>query len=96
MAKAFVTGANGHLGCNLVRDLIEHGYDVVPFVRDGANVAGLEGLGLTLKRGDVLDAPSVKRGMEGCEVVFHAAAPYETWAKDRSESSSPRSAEPRT
>jgi len=82
MAKAFVTGANGHLGCNLVRDLIEHGYDVVPFVREGANITGLDGLGLTLMRGDVLDAPSVRKAMEGCEVVFHTAAPYETWAKD--------------
>jgi dihydroflavonol-4-reductase len=82
MAKALVTGANGHLGCNLVRDLLEHGYDVVPFVREGANVTGLEGLGLTLTRGDVLDAPSVERAMDGCELVFHAAAPYEVWAKD--------------
>jgi dihydroflavonol-4-reductase len=82
MAKALVTGANGHLGCNLVRDLLEHGYEVVPFVRARSNVAGLEGLGLSFARGDVLDAASVERAMEGCDVVFHAAAPYLVWAKD--------------
>jgi dihydroflavonol-4-reductase len=82
MARALVTGANGHLGCNLVRDLLEHGYDVVPFVREGANVTGLDGLGLELARGDVLDSTSVERAVDGCEVVFHAGTPYLVWAKD--------------
>lgn len=80
--RVLVTGANGHIGCNLVRDLVEHGYEVVPFVREGAVVKGIEGLGLELARGDVLDASSVERAVEGCEIVFHAAAPYVLWAKD--------------
>lgn len=82
MTRALVTGANGHQGANLVRDLLDHGYDVAPFVREGAQTAGLEGLGLTFVRGDVLDAASVERAMEGCELVFHLAAPYVTWARD--------------
>jgi dihydroflavonol-4-reductase len=82
MARAFVTGANGHLGCNLVRDLLAHGYEVTAFVREGADLTGLTGLELTLARGDVRDAPSVERAMKGCDLVFHAAAPYVLWAKD--------------
>ena len=28
--RVLVTGANGHIGANLVRDLLAHDYDVVP------------------------------------------------------------------
>jgi len=82
MTKALVTGANGHIGSNLVRDLLEHGYEVVPLVREKSNTAGLEGLDLDYARGDVLDEASIARAIDGCEIVFHAAAPYLTWAKD--------------
>lgn len=85
MAKALVTGANGHLGCNLVRDLVEHGYEVVPMVREGANTVGLDVLGLAYARGDVRDAASVEAAMKGCDIVFHAGSPYTTWAKDPNE-----------
>jgi dihydroflavonol-4-reductase len=83
--KVLVTGANGHIGCNLVRDLLSRRYEVVPFVRPNADVTGLRGLGLTMEHGDVLDGDSVARAMEGCEIVFHAAAPYQLWAKDPEE-----------
>jgi dihydroflavonol-4-reductase len=82
--KALVTGANGHIGSNLVRELLANHYDVVAFVREGADMRGLEGLDVKLARGDVLDEKSVERAAEGCETVFHAAAPYATWAKDPS------------
>lgn len=80
--RALVTGATGHIGANLVRDLLEHQYDVVPYVRASSNVIGLEGLGLSFVRGDLLDAAALERAMEGCELVFHLGAPYVTWAKD--------------
>lgn len=82
MTRALVTGANGHQGANLVRDLLEHGYEVVPMVRAEADTTGLEGLGLSLARGDVRDAAAVERAMEGAELVFHLATPYAVWAKD--------------
>lgn len=31
--RVLVTGANGHIGANLVRDLLNHDYDVVTMVR---------------------------------------------------------------
>jgi len=82
VVRSLVTGANGHLGANLVRDLVEQGHEVVPMVREGAVTTGLEGLGLTLARGDVRDAAAVERAMQGCELVFHLGTPYATWAKD--------------
>lgn len=84
MPRALVTGANGHIGSNLVRELLEHGYVVVAFVREGADLRGLDGLDVTLARGDVLDAKTVEPAAVGCDYVFHTAAPYVTWARDPS------------
>lgn len=84
--KAFVTGANGHLGANLVRDLLAHGYEVVALVRAGADGRGLDDVrsDITVAHGDVRDAEAVGEAMRGAEVVFHTAAPYLLWAKDPS------------
>lgn len=81
MKKSLVTGANGHIGANLVRELLREGYEVVALVREGSDLRGLDGLAITLVRGDVLDASAVRRAAEGCTVVFHLAAPYVLWAK---------------
>lgn len=80
--RAFVTGANGHLGANLVRELLDQGWDVVPFVRVTSHLAGLEGLDVRVRYGDVLDRASLDAAMEGVDVVFHAAAVHRLWAAD--------------
>lgn len=82
MRRALVTGANGHIGSNLVRELVMSGFEVVALVRERADLRGLEGVGVEIARGDVLDAASIERAVEGCELVFHLAAPYSVWAKD--------------
>jgi len=82
MARVLVTGANGHLGCNLVRELLGAGHRVVALVRPGADHSGLGGLDLERISGDVLDPPSIRGAVQGCELVFHAAAPYLVWARD--------------
>lgn len=82
MKRALVTGANGHIGANLVRDLLEHGWEVTAFVRPTSDLRGLEGVATRRVEGDVLDAASVEAGMTGCTHVFHAGAPYQVWARD--------------
>ncbi|MFO0674403.1 MAG: NAD-dependent epimerase/dehydratase family protein [Polyangiaceae bacterium] len=82
MKRALVTGANGHIGSNVVRDLLDHEYEVVAMVRPNADRRGLEGLRVVERKGDVLDAASVRAAVEGCSHVFHLAAPYITWARD--------------
>ena len=82
MNQVLVTGANGHIGSNLVRELKDHGYDVVALVREGADLRGLEGIDVRIERGDILDEAAVGRAMKGCKYVFHLAAPYVVWARD--------------
>ena len=79
MQKAFVTGAAGFIGSNLVDRLLGDGVAVVGWDNfstgqelflEGALRSPL----FTLIRGDNLDAPSLKEAMRGCDIVFHLAA----------------------
>lgn len=83
--RILTTGSNGHLGTNVVRALLKRGYQVVPFVRRGADLRGLDGLGLDYQYGDVLDQRSLITAAQGCDALIHMAAVYRVWAKDPKE-----------
>ena len=70
--RAFVTGASGHVGGNLVRELLGRGYEVDCLVR--SDIRALENLDVNLVKGDLLDSKSLQPLMEDCDVVFHSAA----------------------
>ena len=80
--RALVTGATGFIGGNLARELCRQGYQVRALVRPGANTLTIDDTGVEPVAGDILDADSVRRAMEGCRAVFHCAAAYTFWAKD--------------
>ena len=42
--KVLVTGANGHIGANVVRALIKQGHAVRGFVRQASDTQGIDGL----------------------------------------------------
>ena len=44
--KVLVTGANGLLGVNLIRELVQSGVEVKAFVRPGANLKAIGGCGM--------------------------------------------------
>ncbi|MEZ0311944.1 MAG: NAD-dependent epimerase/dehydratase family protein [Myxococcota bacterium] len=81
--RALVTGANGLLGCNLVRELINSGHEVRAMVRRTSKMQGLEGLACTLVYGDVRDAAEVLEAAKDCEVIFHCAAVFAYWGYSR-------------
>jgi dihydroflavonol-4-reductase len=66
-----VTGAAGHLGANLVPELLGAGYRVRCLVHRSR--AGLGREAVETVPGDVLDPASLRRAFTGCEVVFHLA-----------------------
>lgn len=69
-----VTGAAGHIGNVLVRQLLQRGERVRALVRPGRRPAALADLEVDFAVGDVLDRPSLVRALTGVEIVYHLAA----------------------
>jgi len=84
MKKALVTGAAGFIGSNVVRVLLEEGVEVRAMIRKGEDLRNLKGLPVEQIAGDVLDPPSLDRALKGCDTLFHLAAIYAIWMRDRS------------
>jgi uncharacterized protein YbjT (DUF2867 family) len=66
-----VTGASGFVGRHVVQALLAAGKDVRALVRDPKNGAEL---GCELVEGDMTDAASLRRAVEGVEAVIHLVA----------------------
>ena len=68
-----VTGATGHIGNVLIRQLLQKNKPVRALVMPYENQRAIKGLPVEIFEGDVLDAQSIFRAMEGIEVVYHLA-----------------------
>jgi dihydroflavonol-4-reductase len=80
--RAFVTGGTGFIGANLVRLLLQEGYQVRALVRGSSNLDNLRDLDVEMVTGDLND-PDLWQQMQGCQVLFHVAARYSLWQSDR-------------
>lgn len=77
--RAFVTGGSGFVGRHLISTLREQGHPVRALGRSEAARNEVHLAGAEPCEGDLSDVESLKRGMEGCEVVFHSAAFVKRW-----------------
>jgi dihydroflavonol-4-reductase len=77
--KAFVTGATGFVGSHVAELLQEQGAELRLLVRPGARTDNIDFLRADRVPGDLRDFESLRRGMSGCDVVFHVAADYRLW-----------------
>jgi dihydroflavonol-4-reductase len=82
MSRYLVTGASGFLGRHLVDALRARGDEVIALARHAPSDLGT---GVRVVRGDVLDAASVQRALEGCEGVFHCAGKVSRDPRDAEE-----------
>lgn len=88
--RAFVTGATGFVGANIVKALIERGANVFCLERDAAQPNSLDILELrgdvTVIQGDVADLALIERVLNEYEIdaVFHLAAQAIVGAANRS------------
>jgi len=83
--KVLVTGATGFTGGHLVRHLSRAGHQVRALVRPSAAAPWLEHVGAERANGDLLDAESLARALDGVEVVYNIAALYREAGRPTSE-----------
>lgn len=81
----FLTGPTGFIGGALLRRLLADGRSVRALVRSGQGAAAVSALGAVPVLGDVRDPGSLRAGMEGCRVVFHASGVNAFCLRDPSE-----------
>jgi nucleoside-diphosphate-sugar epimerase len=73
MANILLTGATGFIGGHLAETLIKLGASIRCLVRPNSSAAALEKLDLEIVRGELNDAPTVQRALNGVGTVFHVA-----------------------
>jgi len=81
-----VTGANGHLGSNLVPALLAAGHRVragVRHVADTAKTASLRQMNVELAETDLSRPDALRAAMDGVDVLCHAAAVYSYFERGR-------------
>jgi dihydroflavonol-4-reductase len=83
--KCFVTGATGFLGSHVARQLLSRGAELRLLVRPTSRLDNIVDLPAERVVGDLRDLESLKRGMSGCEFVFHVAADYRLWTRNGQE-----------
>lgn len=74
MATALVTGATGLVGSHLVERLLKQGDRVRALVRPTSETEFLEEHDVELSYGKLEDRASLRRAVEGVEIVYHCAA----------------------
>jgi len=79
--RVFVTGSTGFVGANLVRLLLEQGYQVKVLVRSSSCLDNIWSQNVEVIQGDLND-PNLSRHLSGCQVLFHVAAHYSLWQAD--------------
>lgn len=71
--KCIVTGASGHIGNVLVRDLLKQGYDVSVLLLKKEERNVFQNLNIQFFYGDVRDIDCLIKAFQGQDIVFHLA-----------------------
>ena len=80
---AVVTGATGFVGAAIVRRLVAAGRGVRVLARPGSDRRLLSALPIEIISGDLTDPSTVGGLLKRCSHLFHVAAFYQLWARDR-------------
>lgn len=68
-----VTGGNGFLGSHIVRKLVERGDEVKILLRKTSKTINIDDIDAERVYGDVTDIDSIRKALEGCDRLYHAA-----------------------
>ncbi len=80
--QCLVTGANGHLGNNLVRQLLAADFSVRAGVRKLENNMPFQYLDCELVFTDLLDRSSLVNAMQDIDILFQVGAVFKHWASN--------------
>jgi len=79
---AFVSGASGFVGSNLVRELHAQDWTVHLLARQDSVLDEIQGIPVTVHIGDVCARDTINRAIpEGADAVFHVAASTNFWSR---------------
>jgi dihydroflavonol-4-reductase len=73
---ACVLGATGFIGGQIARAAVARGWQVRAVRRNPASAGAVGDLSMDWMRADLGDASALRSAMQGCDVLFHAAASY--------------------
>lgn len=77
--RILITGADGMLGSNLVRLLLDQGHEISVFIHPTSRSVTLEGLKIKKHFGDILNVETLSTAVAENEVIIHAAASTSIW-----------------
>ena len=77
--KILVTGADGLLGNNLVRELLSRNHQVAVLLLPNSPTHSLDELDIERFYGNILNPEDIEKAMAGCDAVIHAAANTNIW-----------------
>jgi dihydroflavonol-4-reductase len=80
--KVLVTGANGLLGANLIKELVGVGEKVVAFVRPSSDIRVLESMACDIFYGDILNYQDISKAVAECSCIVHAASTTSVLPRD--------------
>ena len=79
---SLVTGANGHLGNNLIRLLLSKNHKVRASVRNTKNQHPFDGLNCEVVQADITDRNSLKKAFQNVTNLYAVGANFSMWAKN--------------
>lgn len=71
-----VVGGTGHVGHQVIAALLARGAAVRALVRPGSDASKIDGPGVSIARGDMMDPPSLDAAFAGVDAVISCAAGY--------------------
>lgn len=83
--RVLVTGASGFVGSAVARALADRGDEVSVLLRESSPRTNIADIDCRIVMGDMRDAMSMTKAMDGARYVFHVAADYRLWARDPEE-----------
>jgi dihydroflavonol-4-reductase len=78
-----LTGATGFLGSAIARELLKDGRPLKLFIRKNTDTRNIDDLDCEKTYGDLRDRESLDSALIGCKSLYHTAAYYSLWSRDK-------------